>query len=93
MSDGFRLRTRVLALGGLALALVAIQGGRIALASKPAARMGDYQTCPAIRPPSIPHVGGHVLKGAYTVLIGGKPAARLSDSCSCAGPPSAITSV
>lgn len=33
--------------------------------------------------PPIPHVGGPVTSGAPTVLIGGPPAARVSDMCLC----------
>jgi uncharacterized Zn-binding protein involved in type VI secretion len=39
----------------------------------------------------VPHVGGPILApGAPTVLIGGLPAARVSDMCTCAGPPDVI---
>jgi uncharacterized Zn-binding protein involved in type VI secretion len=39
----------------------------------------------------VPHVGGPVLPpGAPTVLIGGMPAARMGDMCTCAGPPDLI---
>lgn len=42
-------------------------------------------TCP------IPtHVGGPVITGNFTVLIGGLPAATLGDSCTCVGPPDII---
>ena len=41
----------------------------------------------------VPHVGGPVLPpGAVTVLIGGLPAARLSDMLVCTGPPDMIIS-
>jgi len=40
--------------------------------------------------PPIPHVGGPILMGAPTVLIGGVPAARIGDMCMCVGPPDAI---
>lgn len=52
---------------------------------KPAARISDMHTCP------IPiHVGGPVITGNYTVLIGGLPAATLGDQCTCVGPPDTI---
>ena len=55
----------------------------------PAARVGDLHTCPLATPN--PHVGGPVLPpGGITVLIGGQPAARATDLCTCAGPPDAI---
>lgn len=58
----------------------------------PAARIGDMHTCPMQTPavPPIPHVGGPVVKGMPTVLIGGMPAARVTDMCTCVGPPDLI---
>jgi len=39
----------------------------------------------------VPHVGGPILPPcAPTVLIGGLPAARISDLCTCVGPPDVI---
>jgi len=39
----------------------------------------------------VPHVGGPILPpGAITVLIGGMPAARVGDMCTCVGPPDVI---
>ncbi|MEE4452453.1 PAAR domain-containing protein [Novosphingobium resinovorum] len=39
----------------------------------------------------VPHVGGPILApGAPTVLIGGLPAARVTDQCVCVGPPDVI---
>lgn len=44
---------------------------------------------PALVP--IPHVGGPILPMcAPTVLIGGLPAARVTDLCFCVGPPDVI---
>jgi uncharacterized Zn-binding protein involved in type VI secretion len=41
--------------------------------------------------PPIPHVGGPIIgPGAPTVLIGGLPAARVSDMATCVGPPDSI---
>jgi uncharacterized Zn-binding protein involved in type VI secretion len=54
-----------------------------------AARVGDLHTCPMVTG-VVPHVGGPVLTGSPTVLIGGMPAARVGDSCTCAGPPDTI---
>jgi len=59
----------------------------------PAARVGDMHTCPMVTPgtPPVPHVGGPVLPpGCPTVLIGGQPAARATDMCTCVGPPDSI---
>jgi uncharacterized Zn-binding protein involved in type VI secretion len=59
---------------------------------KPAARIGDMHACPMVTPgaPPVPHVGGPVTTGCPTVLIGGMPAARVSDLTTCAGPPDPI---
>lgn len=47
-------------------------------------------TCPMVTG-TVPHVGGPVLPpGEPTVLIGGIPAARVSDQCVCVGPMDAI---
>jgi uncharacterized Zn-binding protein involved in type VI secretion len=43
---------------------------------------------PGTPPP--PHVGGPITTGAPTVLIGGPPAARVTDMATCAGPPDTI---
>jgi uncharacterized Zn-binding protein involved in type VI secretion len=56
----------------------------------PAARVSDMHTCPMFNGP-VPHVGGPILPpGAVTVLIGGLPAARVGDLCTCVGPPDSI---
>lgn len=59
----------------------------------PAARLTDMHACPMVTPglPPIPHVGGPISGPcAPTVLIGGLPAARLSDMAVCVGPPDSI---
>src|SRR5262245_3910182 len=61
--------------------------------SQPAARVSDLHTCPMQTPgvPPIPHVGGPILPpGEPKTLIGGLPAARVGDLCTCTGPPDAI---
>lgn len=56
----------------------------------PAARVSDMHVCPMFTGP-VPHVGGPILPpGAMTVLIGGLPAARVTDMCTCVGPPDVI---
>ena len=56
----------------------------------PAARISDMHVCPMFSGP-VPHVGGPILPpGCMTVLIGGLPAARVSDMCVCAGPPDVV---
>ena len=57
----------------------------------PAARITDMHVCPMVNPGGVPHVGGPILPpGAATVLIGGMPAARVGDMCTCVGPPDTI---
>ncbi|MDD2313563.1 MAG: PAAR domain-containing protein [Proteiniphilum sp.] len=57
---------------------------------KPAARITDMHTCPMVTG-TVPHVGGPILPpGEPTVLIGGLPAARVGDMCTCTGPPDSI---
>lgn len=56
----------------------------------PAARVTDMHTCPMVTG-VVPHVGGPILPPcAPTVLIGGLPAARVSDMATCVGPPDVI---
>jgi uncharacterized Zn-binding protein involved in type VI secretion len=56
----------------------------------PAARMTDPHVCPMVTG-IVPHVGGPILPPCWpTVLIGGLPAARLSDMATCVGPPDMI---
>lgn len=55
----------------------------------PAARLNDFHVCPLFNGPQ-PHVGGPIVSGCPTVLIGGQPAARVTDPCVCAGPPDMI---
>ena len=43
-------------------------------------------TCPLLNPGPVPHVGGPIVTGAATVIVGGMPAARITDTCVCVGP-------
>ena len=54
-----------------------------------AARVGDMHVCPMVTG-TVPHVGGPVAMGSGTVMIGGMPAARVGDMCTCSGPPDSI---
>ncbi len=56
----------------------------------PAARISDMHTCPMVNPGPVPHVGGPIVVGCPTVLIGFMPAARVGDMCVCVGPPDTI---
>ncbi|MEZ4293835.1 MAG: PAAR domain-containing protein [Polyangiaceae bacterium] len=49
----------------------------------PAARITDNHTCPKVEPGPIPHVGGPIITGETTVLIGFQPAARVTDKLTC----------
>jgi len=57
-----------------------------------AARLGDMHSCPMQTPavPPIPHVGGPIILGIPTVMIGNMPAATLGSQCVCVGPPDVI---
>lgn len=56
----------------------------------PAARVTDMHVCPMVTG-VVPHVGGPILPpGAPTVLIMNLPAARVTDMCTCVGPPDVI---
>ncbi len=55
-----------------------------------AARVSDMHVCPMVTG-VVPHVGGPILPpGCPRVLIGGLPAARVTDMATCVGPPDAI---
>ncbi len=56
---------------------------------QPAARVADMHVCPMVTV-LVPHVGGPISLGCFTVLIGGMPAARVGDMCVCVGPPDVI---
>ena len=56
----------------------------------PAARITDMHVCPMVTG-VVPHVGGPILPPCEpTVLIGGLPAARITDMATCVGPPDII---
>jgi uncharacterized Zn-binding protein involved in type VI secretion len=55
----------------------------------PAARIGDMHVCPMLTV-LVPHVGGPIALGAFTVLVGGMPQARVTDMVTCVGPPDMI---
>lgn len=55
----------------------------------PAARIGDNHVCPMVTG-TVPHVGGPIALGEFTVMIGNMPAARVGDMCICTGPPDTI---
>ncbi|MGN7721085.1 PAAR domain-containing protein [Chitinophaga sp. YIM B06452] len=55
-----------------------------------AARVGDMHVCPMVTG-TVPHVGGPALPpGGATVMIGGVPALRVGDMCTCTGPPDTV---
>ena len=56
----------------------------------PGARIGDMHVCPAINPGPVPHVGGPIITGFPTVLVGNMPSARVGDIAACTGPPDTI---
>ena len=52
---------------------------------QPAARVTDMQTCPMVTA-IVPHVGGPITLGCFTVLVGEMPQARITDMHTCVGP-------
>jgi uncharacterized Zn-binding protein involved in type VI secretion len=56
-----------------------------------AARITDMHVCPKVEPGPVPHVGGPVISGEVTVLIGYMPAARVGDKLICVGPPDSVS--
>jgi len=60
---------------------------------QPAARTTDIHICPMVTPAPVPvpHVGGPIIgPGSPVTLIGKMPAARVTDTCVCVGPPDMI---
>jgi uncharacterized Zn-binding protein involved in type VI secretion len=55
----------------------------------PAARITDMHVCPMLTA-LVPHVGGPIVLGCFTVLTGMMPQARLGDMAICVGPPDVI---
>jgi uncharacterized Zn-binding protein involved in type VI secretion len=55
----------------------------------PAARIGDMHVCPMVTG-IVPHVGGPIALGCFTVLTCAMPQARVGDMCVCVGPPDTI---
>ncbi len=53
---------------------------------QPAARVTDMQTCPLLDG-VVPHVGGPIMLGCFTVLVAEMPQARIGDMHMCVGPP------
>ena len=55
----------------------------------PAARITDNHVCPMVTA-LVPHVGGPISLGMFTVLTGNLPQARVTDLAVCVGPPDTI---
>ncbi len=55
----------------------------------PAARILDMHVCPMVTG-VVPHVGGPIALGCFTVLVAMMPAARMGDMAICVGPPDTI---
>jgi uncharacterized Zn-binding protein involved in type VI secretion len=56
---------------------------------QPAARVTDMQTCPMVTG-IVPHVGGPIMLGCFTVLVMNMPQARIGDMHICVGPPGTV---
>ena len=55
----------------------------------PASRITDMHVCPMVTG-IVPHVGGPIALGCFTVLTGSLPQARVTDIAVCVGPPDMI---
>jgi uncharacterized Zn-binding protein involved in type VI secretion len=55
----------------------------------PASRITDMHACPMVTG-VVPHVGGPIALGCFTVLTGNLPQARVTDMATCVGPPDMI---
>ena len=55
----------------------------------PASRITDMHVCPMVTG-VVPHVGGPIALGCFTVLTGMLPQARVTDLAVCVGPPDMI---
>lgn len=68
------------ALTSLILAFAAVL-----ILAAPAARVGDFHTCPQVTG-LVPHVGGPIISGSSNVIICGNGAATFGSTASCTGP-------
>ncbi len=55
----------------------------------PAARISDMHVCPLVTV-LVPHVGGPIALGCFTVLTCCLPQAQVGNMCVCVGPPDVI---
>jgi len=55
----------------------------------PAAFVGSMQVCPMFTGP-VPHVGGAIITGDFTVLVNNMPAAYFGSMGICVGPPCTV---
>jgi uncharacterized Zn-binding protein involved in type VI secretion len=55
----------------------------------PASRITDNHVCPQVTV-LVPHVGGPLVLGEFTVIVSGMPQSRVGDVCVCVGPPDAV---
>ena len=55
----------------------------------PAARITDMHVCPMVTG-VVPHVGGPIILGCFTVITCMMPQARVGDMAVCVGPPDVI---
>ncbi len=62
---------------------------QVLIGNMPASRIGDMHTCPQVTV-LVPHVGGPLILGSFTVLTGFSPQSRVGDALICIGPPDAV---
>src|SRR3984957_3238336 len=62
---------------------------QVLIGNQPAARIGDMHACPEVTV-LVPHVGGPLVMGSFTVLTGLSSQSRVGDAVVCVGAPDAV---
>jgi uncharacterized Zn-binding protein involved in type VI secretion len=68
---------------------IAVGFPQVLIGNQPAARITDMHACPQVTA-LVPHVGGPLILGSFTVLTGFMPQSRVGDALVCVGPPDAV---
>ena len=68
---------------------IAVGFPQVLIGNQPAARITDMHACPQVTV-LVPHVGGPLILGSFTVITGFMPQSRVGDALVCLGPPDAV---
>jgi uncharacterized Zn-binding protein involved in type VI secretion len=68
---------------------IAVGFPQVLIGNQPAARITDMHACPQVTV-LVPHVGGPLILGSFTVITGSMPQSRVGDALVCVGPPDAV---